>query len=338
MRVDVAVRERDERDRHVRRAERAVDEAARLEPLRVPGQRRGELRVLPPDEPVGRHAVGEAAGPGLGAHACGTPPTTAEAATASATPSWPAAPVTEQVGAAHVDLPGDEQLLGGEARDHVAAGRRHDDLLLDARRRAAVGRGAVGLEREDHPLLELDRMVERVHARDHRRLVQADADAVAELEPEARLLVGEAELLRGRPDRGDLVRRHAGADEVDRGIEPFAAARVGVELRVRHPADVERAVVARPVAHERVDDVEERLVARAQQPVGEDVRMRVAAVARDGVDRLDSARSPSRRAAGARGRRSRARTRRAGASGRSPRRPRRRAPRTGRGARSRRPS
>ena len=52
-------------------------------------------------------------------------------------------------------------------------------------------------------------------------------------------------------------------------------------------ADVERAVVARPVAHERVDDVEERLVARAQQPVGEDVRMRVAAVARDGVDRLD---------------------------------------------------
>ena len=36
-----------------------------------------------------------------------------------------------------------------------------------------------------------------------------------------------------------------------------------------------------------MDDVEERLVARAQQPVGEDVRVRVAAVAGDGVDRLD---------------------------------------------------
>ena len=35
-----------------------------------------------------------------------------------------------------------------------------------------------------------------------------------------------------------------------------------------------------------MDDVEERLVARAQQPVREDVWMRVAAVARDGVDGL----------------------------------------------------
>jgi hypothetical protein len=36
-----------------------------------------------------------------------------------------------------------------------------------------------------------------------------------------------------------------------------------------------------------VDDVEEGLVARAQEPVGEDVRVRVAAVARHRVDRLD---------------------------------------------------
>ena len=36
-----------------------------------------------------------------------------------------------------------------------------------------------------------------------------------------------------------------------------------------------------------MDDVEERLVARSQQPVGKRVRMRVAAVARDRVDRLD---------------------------------------------------
>ena len=130
-------------------------------------------------------------------------------------------------------------------------------------------------------------MVERVDARDHRRLVQADAEAVPELQAEAGLLVGEAELLRGRPDARDLVGRRAGAHELDGVVEPLAALLVGVDLRVRDAADVERAVVARPVAHERVDDVEERLVAGAQQAVGEDVRVRVAAIARDGVDRLD---------------------------------------------------
>ena len=151
----------------------------------------------------------------------------------------------------------------------------------------AVAGGAVGLEREDHALFELDGAVERVHARDHRRLVQPDADAVPELQPEARLLAGEAELLGGRPHGCDLVGRGARPDEVDRGVEPLAALLVRVELRLRDAAHVEGAVVAGAVAHERVDHVEERLVARPQQPVGEDVRVRVAAVARDGVDRLD---------------------------------------------------
>ena len=96
----------------------------------------------------------------------------------------------------------------------------------------------------------------------------------------------DAEVSGGRPDLGDLVRRHARPHELDRGVQPLAAALVGVELRRGRVADVERAVVARPVAVERVDDVEERLVARAQEPVGERVRMRIAAIARDRVDRL----------------------------------------------------
>jgi hypothetical protein len=74
----------------------------------------------------------------------------------------------------------------------------HDDLLLDPRGRAPVGRRAGGLQREDHPLLDDHRVVEGVQPRDHRRLVEADADAVAELQAEARLLVAEAQLLRGR--------------------------------------------------------------------------------------------------------------------------------------------
>src|SRR5581483_12206482 len=56
---------------------------------------------------------------------------------------------------------GDEQLLGGEQRDDARALVGHDDLLLDARGREAVARRAVGLEREHHALLDLDRMVER---------------------------------------------------------------------------------------------------------------------------------------------------------------------------------
>ena len=126
-----------------------------------------------------------------------------------------------------------------------------------------------------------------MQARDHRELVQADAEAVAELEPERGVLVPHPDLLGRRPHLRDLVGRDARPDEVDRRVEPLAALPVGVELGGRRVADVERAVVARPVAHERVDDVEERLVARAQQPVGERVRVRVAAVAGDRVDRLD---------------------------------------------------
>ena len=91
---------------------------------------------------------------------------------------------------------GDEQLLGREAREHLRAGRRDHDLLLDPRSRAAVGRRAVGLEREHHPHLELDRGVERVQPRDHRELVEADPDPVAELEAEGRVLVRHADLLR----------------------------------------------------------------------------------------------------------------------------------------------
>ncbi len=108
-----------------------------------------------------------------------------------------------------------------------------------------------------------------------------------ELQAEARLLAGEAEVLGGRPHLGDLRGRGAGAHLVDRVVEPFAALLVGGQLRARRAADAERAVVARAVAHERVDDVEERLVAGAQQAVGEHVRVRVAAIAGDGVDRLD---------------------------------------------------
>src|ERR1700710_713386 len=169
----------------------------------------------------------------------------------------------DDVGAAHVLATGDEQLLGGEAGEDPVAGLGHQDLLLDPRGGDAVGGRAVGLQGEDHAGNDRLRVVEAVQAGDHRRLVEADAKAVAELQAEARFLVGEALLLGGRPARGDLVGGDAGADQVDRVVEPLAALLVGVDLGLVGAADRERAVVARAVAHEGVDDVEESLVAGA---------------------------------------------------------------------------
>src|SRR3954467_6787486 len=101
---------------------------------------------------------------------------------------------------------------------------------------------------------------------------------MSELKAKARRLVREAKLLRGRPDACNLVRHRSGPHEVDRLVEPFATLLVGVDLRLRDAADVERAVVAGSIAHERVDDVEERLISRAEQTIGKDMRVRVAAV------------------------------------------------------------
>src|SRR5262249_61251464 len=75
-------------------------------------------------------------------------------------------------------------------------------------------------------------------------------------------------------------------DERDRLVESLARLLVGVVLYWCGAADVEGAVVAGAVTHERLQDVEERLVARPQHAVSEIVRVRVAALARDGIDRL----------------------------------------------------
>ena len=73
----------------------------------------------------------------------------------------------------------------------------------------------------------------------------------------------------------------------DSGVHPLAGLRVGIALGRGRAADRERAVIAGAIAVEGVDDVEEGLVAGPDDPVGEVVRVRVAALAGDRVDRLD---------------------------------------------------
>jgi hypothetical protein len=185
----------------------------------------------------------------------------------------------------------DHQLFAREQRDHAAPVGRHHDLLLDPRRRPPVFCGTVRLEREQHALLDLQRVHERVQPRDDRPLVQAHPDAVAELQPERVHLVLEPELLGLRPHRRDLVGGGAGLHQVDRRVHPFARSLERVPLRGRRAPDDERPVVAGPVAVEDVDDVEVRLVPGPDQTVREDVRVRAAAFAGDRVDRLDELRA-----------------------------------------------
>src|SRR4051794_36000178 len=118
-----------------------------------------------------------------------------------------------------VRLAGDDEVLRREARDHLAAVLRDDELLLDARSRPAVARRPERLEREDHALADLLGVLDRDEPAEDRLLPDRQPDAVAELEGERRLLVGEAELLGLGPDLDDLARRGARADARDRGVE-----------------------------------------------------------------------------------------------------------------------
>ena len=97
-----------------------------------------------------------------------------------------------------------------------------------------------------------------------------------ELQAEGRHLVGEAEF-RGREHLADMRGRGARLDARDGVVEPLARHLVSVMLRRRRPHHVEGAVVAGAVAHERLQDVEEGLVAGADHAVGEVVRVRIAA-------------------------------------------------------------
>jgi hypothetical protein len=56
---------------------------------------------------------------------------------------------------------GDRQLFGWEERDYRAACVGDNDLFLDAGHRIAIGRRAIGLEREHHAGFDLHRSIER---------------------------------------------------------------------------------------------------------------------------------------------------------------------------------
>ena len=111
----------------------------------------------------------------------------------------------------------------------------------------------------------------------------------------------------GHTDATSAVDR-ARANQLDRGVEVIAAPLVGVDQRARRRADGEAPVIAGAVSHVGVEDVVEHRVAGPHHAIGEHVRMRAAALARDRVHALRRIPSPFRRASWrrARPRRSRA--------------------------------
>src|SRR3984893_17745800 len=100
---------------------------------------------------------------------------------------------------------GDRQVDGGEPGEDLWAVVVAHALFLDAGRGDAVGRRAVRLHREHHPRLELDGVLKGVQPRDDRALVQAEAEAVRELQSERRELAVEAEVRGARQRQRDRL-------------------------------------------------------------------------------------------------------------------------------------
>src|SRR5262249_8718621 len=127
---------------------------------------------------------------------------------------------------------GDEKLLGREEGDHPTAGISDHHFLLDPRGGMAIARGAIRLQREDHPFLNLNRPVERDQPTDDRPFVESEAETVPELERESLHLACESELLGLRPTGGELVGGDPRLDQTNRRVHPLTRLFVRVLLRL----------------------------------------------------------------------------------------------------------
>src|SRR5712692_3899707 len=119
-------------------------------------------------------------------------------------------------------------------------------------------------------------MVEGNQPADDRFFPDGKSNAMAVLQREARLFVGEAEVLCLGPNRSNLRRGAAGAHQFDGSVQIIAAAFVSVDHGMRRVADGEATVVASAVSHVRMEDVVVDGISRAEHAIGENMRMRVA--------------------------------------------------------------
>src|ERR1019366_348930 len=149
----------------------------------------------------------------------------------------------------------DEEFFGRESGDDFVTFLRYDDLFLNAGRAPAVGGGPEGLQCKHHSGFDFLWMLERDKPADDGLLPDGEADAMAILQSESRFFVGESEVLRAGPDRGNLVCAPSRANEFDGRIEIVTATLVGIHHGKRSRTDHEGAVVTGAIPHIGVEDV-----------------------------------------------------------------------------------
>src|SRR5439155_17838285 len=140
-------------------------------------------------------------------------------------------------------------LVNGKERGDLGPAYRHQEHLLQAN--APLEHLAMlGLQGEAHALLNLDGIVERVDAADHRQVVLSQTQAVTpQVGGGLVLLLVAPHLLRRRPAAGDVAGGGAHFDGIDARIQPFQRLGVHVLLRLaRFATDAVGAVHARLVA------------------------------------------------------------------------------------------
>src|ERR1019366_1157428 len=151
-------------------------------------------------------------------------------------------------------------------------------FFLDASRTPAIRRGPESFQGKHHAGLNFAGMFQRYETADYWFLPNSEANAVTILQRECGFFVRETELLRLRPHRGNLRRSASRAHQFNRRIEVFPAPLVRVVHRVRGVSDREAAVITGAGSHVVVENGVIPRVARTQHAVGENVRMRIAAL------------------------------------------------------------
>src|ERR1700733_7607385 len=107
------------------------------------------------------------------------------------------------------------------------------------------------------------------------------------LQSECGFFIRETELLRFGPQRRNFTRGAARSDQRNCGVQILAAALVSIYHRVRSVAYGEAPVVTRAVAHVGMQNVVVNRITGAQNAVGKNMRMRIAAFAGNRIHSLN---------------------------------------------------
>src|SRR5215472_8255850 len=115
-------------------------------------------------------------------------------------------------------------------------------------------------------------MIEGDQPADDRLFPDRKSHAMAILQSKTRFLVGEPELLRLGPNRGNLCRRTPGANEFNGGIEVLAASLISIDHGLGGVAHGKAAVITGSVSHVGMENVVVHGIAGTQHAIGKYVR------------------------------------------------------------------